>query len=154
MLFRYDFKKILDLGCGSGHKLLTYFQGLEVIGFEIEPTLQWLKNKYPNNRWELSDFKKPFKEPVDLVICCDVIEHILDPDALLRWISSIDCKLIVLSTPDRTIFKNEKGPPRNICHIREWTFEEFKAYISQWFTILDHKHMKKEKECQVIICTY
>ena len=155
---KYGYKRILDLGCGSGYKLVTYFGDFETIGFEIEPTLSWLKEKYPNKRWELSDFAKPFEEPVDLVICSDVIEHVLDPDKLLRWISLVDCKVIVFSTPDRTILvKNhrgrEKGPPRNKFHIREWNYKEFERYIGKWFTIIEHIHMKKENMCQVVVCS-
>jgi len=154
-----NYKKIVDLGCGSGFKLINYFSEFETIGFEVKKTFDWLRKKHPNRRWELSDFNKPFNEPVDLVICSDVIEHILNPDALLKWISLLDCKTIVISTPDRTILsrnnpQRELGPSPNPFHIREWNFQEFAKYISQWFAIVDHKHMVKQIDCQVVVCTF
>ncbi len=46
-----EYTSVLDIGCGSGFKLNKYFEDYNTTGMEIEPTLSWLKNKYPNNVW-------------------------------------------------------------------------------------------------------
>jgi SAM-dependent methyltransferase len=37
------YKKILDLGCGSGFKLLKYFSDFHTVGVDLEPTVKWLR---------------------------------------------------------------------------------------------------------------
>lgn len=94
-----------------------------------------------------------------MIICADVIEHLLDPDELLRWLSSIPFKKIVFSTPDRSFLVNElrssceMGPPHNPHHVREWNFQEFERYIIQWFHIDQHIHSKREFWTQIIVCS-
>ena len=39
---------VLDIGTGSGFKLLKYFNNYDTIGMDLTPTVNWLKSKYPN----------------------------------------------------------------------------------------------------------
>ena len=157
---KYNLKNVLDIGCGSGFKLMKYFKDCEPTGLEIEPTLSWLKNKYPNNNWQRSDFSKDIGD-FDLIICSDVIEHIEDPDELMSFIKKINFKILVISTPEReSIQKYQKGytwngPPMNLSHYREWAYEEFRNYISQFFDVRKQIMTKNKAEhrslCQVVI---
>src|SRR4051812_28257713 len=45
------YNKIADIGCGSAYKLIKYFSSCDTTGFEIEPTLSCLKERYPDRRW-------------------------------------------------------------------------------------------------------
>jgi len=95
-------ESIYDVGCGSAFKLLKYFKQFDITGFEIEPTLSWLKKRYPKHQWKLSDLSlRPTNKKVDLIICSDVIEHLVNPDELLNFINHLDFKYLILSTPDR-----------------------------------------------------
>lgn len=150
---------VLDIGCGSGFKLNKYFHNKKTIGLELEENIETLRKKYPNNRWELSDFKNPFKETVDMIICSDVIEHLVDPDELLEYIYNIDFKTCVLSTPERDVIygKDSMGPPnQNLSHVREWNTEELYKYIQDNFDIIEHYVDKANeahtvKQCQIIV---
>lgn len=156
-------KKIYDIGCGSGYKLLKYFSIYETIGYEIQPTLDFLIRTYPYRNWKLSDFNQnPELPDSDIIICADVIEHLVNPDALLNWIAKFDFKYLVISTPDRDLLthlwtdyiygpQSQSGPPVNIAHIREWSFQEFATYIIKYFDIVNHFHTEKEFWGQVII---
>lgn len=142
----HNLKSLLDIGCGSGYKLIKYFSDVDTIGMEVENTFDFLVLKYPNKRWVKSDFcdsqEKDFQEKVDVVIAVDVIEHLLDPDQLLTFMKSIDCKYIVLSTPERDRLQppgSTIGPPTNRRHIREWNFAEFETYVAMFFNIIEHK---------------
>lgn len=160
-----NFNKIIDIGCGSGFKLIKYFDDKETIGIETEPCLTFLKSKYPNKLWINSgEPEKSFinyKESCDIIICADVIEHILNPDDLLNHIKQYNFKYLVISTPDRAILKTMKeyglkawfGPPVNRSHVREWTFEEFNEYLKTHFKNVTGYHCKKQKECMFFVCT-
>ena len=154
---KYDI--VLDIGCGSGFKLNKYFHDKKTIGLELEQNIETLRKKYPNNRWEPSDFKKPFTETVDIIICSDVIEHLVDPDELLEYIYNIDFKTCILSTPERDVIygKDFMGPPSlNLAHVREWNMEELFEYIQNNFNIIEHyvdkaKEEHTQKQCQIIV---
>lgn len=133
---QYDLKKILDIGTGSGYKLLANFSEFETLGTDLTPTVNWLRKTYPDRQW--SDSLKPIPG-YDMIIASDVIEHIPDPDTLLDQIEASKPKFIVLSTPDRDLLnRTPDGPPKNPSHVREWTLLEFNAYISSRFEVLEH----------------
>lgn len=146
---QHKFKSVLDIGTGSGFKLLKYFQDFETLGIDVTKTVNWLKETYPDKKW--TDQFVPINN-FDLVISSDVIEHIPNPDGLLDLIEQCRPKLIVLSTPDRDLFKlGHNGPPVNRSHVREWTMPEFNQYISSRFEVLDHFISNKEQATQVIL---
>ena len=88
---RFDREKlqgriIIDLGCGSGYKLINKLGNFDTIGIEVEPAYSWLKKKYPERKWLLFDSVNSSELEAGLVICSDVIEHIPDPDKLMEFI--------------------------------------------------------------------
>ncbi len=162
LLNEHKLKTILDIGTGSGYKLVNNFRDKKFVGLDLEPNLSFLKKKYPLFDWRLSDFNKPPEGKFDLIICSDVIEHLLNPDELLEFIKKIDFEFLVLSTPERSVIQElqrsfgwdvkESGPPCNVHHIREWSQEELKMYIeSNGFVVEEHFMCPQQKECQVVL---
>ena len=131
---------VVDLGCGSGFKLLKYFRAKNTIGIDRAPTVEWLNRTYPDRIWvtqgEPVEHHRPYHT---LLICSDVIEHIENPDSLLDEILRIRPLRAVISTPDRVAIAlgTEDGPPRNCHHIREWTYDEFITYLSERFDVVE-----------------
>ncbi len=156
---------VLDVGCGSAYKLMTILKEFNTIGIETEPCYSYLQKTYPDRKWLLSgEQEKSFqqydeiKNP-DVVICSDVIEHIVNPDILVDYLLSLKAKYYILSTPCRQILcdhpkfsniykKSWNGPPINPCHVREWTMIEFKEYISKKFVLLASYYGDQQIECQ------
>jgi SAM-dependent methyltransferase len=145
--------KILDIGCGSGFKLMKNFADKETYGVELEPALSFLIEKYPERVWIESDFSRKFGVRFNVIICSDVIEHIGNPDELLEFINNQQFDHLVISTPAREMYQDEfiSGPPRNPCHFREWKSEEFKEYISQFFNVVDHSIMAYDGQFPQVI---
>lgn len=142
------FSSILDIGCGSAYKLIEYFADYETLGMDLPQTVNWLKEKYPTRVW--SDKFEPIIN-YDMIIAADVIEHIPNPNILLDLIENCNAKMIIFSTPDRNLLDNDKGPPHNLAHVREWSMSEFYAYIGSRFSILDHFISNRKQATQVIL---
>jgi len=136
---------IADISAGSGYKLEKWFPefiGERITGYDLAPTVKILKERYPNKTWVVSDFDSSPKK-VDLVICADVIEHVLNPDELMQFILKMDPEHLVISTPDRDLLvqllqRDNNGPSKNPYHVREWSFAEFAEYVTQFFDIVEH----------------
>jgi hypothetical protein len=133
-----NLSSLVDIGCGSGYKHVKFFGDYDTVGMEVLPTLDFLKETYPDRRWQLSDFNNPPRETFDMAICIDVIEHLLGPDELMDYIRQIDCKYVGISSPDRDHLggRGKIGPPMNEHHIREWSRDELVAYVSKYFTVI------------------
>jgi ubiquinone/menaquinone biosynthesis C-methylase UbiE len=136
----HGLKKVADIGCGSAFKLMKYFSDHETVGTDVPRTCEALRKRYPGRLWLDSDFTDGDAPTVDLAICSDVIEHVMDPDALVSFILRLTPKLVIISTPDRNLFRygTHNGPPHNPTHIREWSMPELHAYLSEYLEIEAH----------------
>lgn len=142
---------IVDVGCGVGTKLGYIHEQLpevEIIGIDQKNAIDYCKSNYDFGTWYSDDFEKPYNPKIrglktNLVVCADVIEHILDPDRLVSYIDKIlkPGGYLVLSTPERDILrgKNCNYSP-NKYHIREWNKTELKKYFkSKGYLALEEK---------------
>lgn len=150
-----NFKSVVDIGCGSGYKLIEYLGHMRTIGVELEPNYSFCKSTYPEREWLLSDLHTLPSITPDLVVCSDVIEHFVDPDMLLAYIKKLKPRVCIISTPDRDMMVqrynvNPDGPPINVHHVREWNMSEFNAYMREHFTVVEHH---RAGETQIITCT-
>lgn len=144
-----NLKSVWDIGTGSAYKLLKNFSEYDTLGTDLTPTVDWLRKTYPDRKW--SDSFEVF-HGYDMIICSDVIEHIVDPDLLLDTIEQAKPKFVVFSTPERMLFqRGHDGPPDNICHVREWTFSEFDHYIGSRFVVLEHFISNKSQATQCLL---
>ena len=138
--------KILDIGCGPARKLMTLLsQAVDVYGIDQESAIAFCKEQYTTGHFYTDNFEEPeliLNETFDLIICSDVIEHLEDPDVLLRYIRRFcsETTLVLLSTPERDRIRGENclSCPQPE-HIREWNSAEFSNYLeTRNFEILKH----------------
>gem|GEM_PF-514440 len=151
---RERFSTVADIGCGSGYKLVKYLGQYRTIGYELPQNVRELKTLYPDQRWETLSFDDRSTIRSDLVICSDVIEHLVDPDELMLFLQKQDFKVLVLSTPERDMVRGvaDFGPPANPAHQREWNFKEFQQYVEKFFDILEHKITNHQQGTQMVVC--
>lgn len=152
---QYNEPTIIDVGCGSAYKLIHMLGKYKTIGIEVEPTFSWLLNKYPHRKWLLYDPHNVTGLKADIVICSDVIEHLSNPDELMKFLSTINFSLLVLSTPERdeVCGRTDYGPPENTSHYREWNSAEFMSYVTKWFNVDEHYIYNDRSITQVLVCT-
>jgi glycosyltransferase involved in cell wall biosynthesis/SAM-dependent methyltransferase len=153
-----DVKTVYDVGCGSGFKLVKHFDDCRTIGFDLEPTVSVLRSRYPGRDWRVCDFRSDGLTKADLVICADVIEHVLDPEPLMHFIGRLAARYIVFSTPDRDLMypsgsAYRLGPPLNRTHVREWNSPEFEKFVSRYFRVQKHWITNRSQATQTIVCT-
>ena len=144
---KHGARNAIDLGCGIAFKLmeLIYPVCRGVTGVDQKEAIDYCRKTYQAGNFIVDNLDNPSAKPgiFDLVICCDAIEHLLDPDRLVEYIREIshNNSFIVLSTPERDIVRGKDcmGSPKPE-HVREWNREEFAAYLqSRGLKILEHK---------------
>ncbi len=155
LMSREGLRSVADVGCGSGFKLVNYLGQYDTTGYDVEQTVAFLRNKYPERTWRSVPFSERGLPSPDLVVCSDVIEHVPDPDALLDFIVGLSPRYVVLSTPDRDCLyrpgsRHHVGPPTNPTHLREWSFPELHAYIDSKLEVLDHRITNRAQGTQMI----
>lgn len=138
---RFGCRRIIDVGCGSARKLVGLHLRFDVLGIDREPNLERARRQLPSGTWIPADLESLesnlLAEPVlrdAVVVCSDVVEHLVDPSALLRslrgWLET--SPLCLISTPDRNLARGaeDHGPPANRHHVREWSLNEFEQLLA------------------------
>jgi SAM-dependent methyltransferase len=149
-----NLSSVLDIGCGPAVKMKLFFSDVakELAIIDQPLTEKVAKGNLPQANFygaNLEDSSFSMGKKFDLVICSDVIEHLVNPDSLLDIIKNhVKSEgMIVLSTPDRDLRRglgNKQSP--NKQHVREWNAAEFKKYLEySGFKIMEHNHLPLKK---------
>jgi 2-polyprenyl-6-hydroxyphenyl methylase/3-demethylubiquinone-9 3-methyltransferase len=148
-------KSCIEFGSGSGYKLNKFISPKlsNVSGVEMKHSVEYCKPKYPHISWYSNDFdsnENNVNTQYDIVVCFDVIEHLVYPEILLQKIKSFlkPEGYLLISTPDRDKLygKLHHGPPHNLKHVREWNMNEFACFLEhEKFTILSHLILPDQK---------
>lgn len=89
--YRTNIESILDIGCGYGFWLeFCRERGFNVFGFDVSPeTITWARDnfKLPVVQSTLKDFSS--KNNFDVIVMCDVLEHLENPNRELKKVWSI-----------------------------------------------------------------
>lgn len=130
-------KRLIDIGCGRGKKLISYAQDFEdIVGYDYGENIDYCKLNYPNGKWHSVDLETQiiggnFHDSV--VICADVIEHLITPGALIETLRNAakHAAYVLVSTPDRQRLYSDTNhsPPDNKAHVREWTLAELEGWF-------------------------
>ena len=141
LIKKMNISSVLDIGCGYAIKLMKFIHPVcnEVYGIDQENIINFCRKKYNLNIFLVDDIensKLDLKKKFDLIISCDVIEHLLNPDKLISYIKkySHENSYIIITTPEREILrgKNCNYSPKKV-HVREWNKIEFNNYLILFF---------------------
>lgn len=135
---------VIDIGCGRAGKLASLageYPEWSFVGVDFGDNLTWCRDNYAFGKWIEVDLESAERLPIDaslvrrsIVVCSDVIEHLLNPTptlSLIRRLLMEGSAAAVLSTPARECRSgyDAAGPPRNPSHVREWASDEFQALL-------------------------
>lgn len=129
---------VVDVGCGRAAKLVRLAGVAPLIGIDFGDNIAACRTLHPDHRWFEADLEldtgwADHAPDGALVICSDVIEHLVDPTRLLSGLRQVASRAaaVVLSSPERarTYGGSHWGPPSNPAHVREWTLEELRSLV-------------------------
>jgi 2-polyprenyl-3-methyl-5-hydroxy-6-metoxy-1,4-benzoquinol methylase len=145
-------KKIYEAGCGEGHLSLTLCKsGYEIRGSDIgEEAVEEAKSAAKQLGCDVQfDLKSIYdldkNDSEDLIICCEVLEHVDDPERALKSLASVAKEYIILSVPREPVWRflnlirmkyifslgNTPG------HIQHWSSGGFVKLVSKHFDIVE-----------------
>jgi trans-aconitate methyltransferase len=144
-------RRILEIGVGEGYVsgyLSERFPEKEFTGIDTsEPDLRALRAKFPRidaRRGSIYDLRR-LNPPYDLVLCCEVLEHLPDPALALENIGSMGAKHFIFSVPHEPWFmlsnlarmKNLLRLGNDPGHINHWGPRTFAELLSDRFEIVE-----------------
>lgn len=149
-------RSIHEVGCGEGYWVLNWNQqGIKARGSDFsEQVVKLARENAKNCDLSPNIFSVrsiydigPEKDSADLIVCCEVLEHLEDPVAGLKALQRVATDYVILSVPHEPIwrilnlirgkyftsFGNTPG------HIQHWSKKAFVVFISSYFDIIEIK---------------
>ena len=149
-------KAIHEIGCGEGYWVMQWCQqGIAARGSDFSSqVIQLARDNATENGLSPDVYKQcniydieAEHDSADLIVCCEVLEHLDDPAAGLQALQRVAEKYVILSVPrepiwcalnmlrGKYIFKLGNTPG----HIQHWSRSDFIKLVSQYFDIVEVK---------------
>ncbi|HEX7708487.1 MAG TPA: class I SAM-dependent methyltransferase [Thermoanaerobaculia bacterium] len=145
----HGIRSVVDVGCGTGIKLVSLIAPFAAVwGIDQLSAIEYCRSNHNVGEFIVADLEQAgFESDLEpgLIVCSDVVEHVMDPDVLLANIRGLCNRdtLILFSTPDRDRLRGADcltSPHPD--HVREWSAAEFTRYLEcRGFEVLDAKHL-------------
>jgi len=143
------YQNVLEVGCGEGiilYNMQNFLDGKKAAAVDLdEKEIETAKQNIPFADLRVaSAYQLPFVDnQFDLVICCEVMEHLENPAKALAEIHRVSKKFCLLSVPNEPLwralnmsrgaylssFGNTPG------HINHWTPRSFKKFVETNFHV-------------------
>lgn len=146
---------IHDVGCGEG-QIINQIENFKhpIIGSDIsQECLDFAKKNLSTKELDINFINKsvydlePSIHAADLVICCEVLEHLEHPEDAMDILTAITIKNLILSVPREPLWRI-----LNICrfkylsslgntpgHIQHWSKKKFIKFVSNFMYIEEVK---------------
>jgi 2-polyprenyl-3-methyl-5-hydroxy-6-metoxy-1,4-benzoquinol methylase len=156
-------ERILEVGCGGGHVLARFAQA-RVTGVDVSEEMLATARKNLAGRdaellkGELGDLALPDRS-FDGIVCTEVLEHVVDPDEVLRHIQRLvkPTGRVVITFPNDNLINGLKDairktgltalPPfRRVnwggdhYHFHVWSRHEMRALLSRYWSVVSEEY--------------
>lgn len=141
---------VLEVGCGEGHitaRLARTFPQASVLGTDFSNTILGIaRREYPEHHFEQrSIYDVGGDGPYDLVVACEVFEHLEDPERALEAVVAASRQWVVVTVPREPLWRvlnvvrgrylrdlgNTEG------HVQHWSRRQILAFLSTRLDIVD-----------------
>lgn len=146
-----NIEDITEFGCGEGH-LASYisdrYDEKKITATDFsEQIIKYAKEQNPrdNIEYKVVDIYNPSKkETADLILCCEVMEHLEEPEKALESIKNLGSKYVILSVPNEPAWRivqflsgnNIKELGNTPGHINHWSSKAFVSLVSNYFDVV------------------
>ena len=154
LIARSACESVLEIGCGEGvllHHLRPQLARARIVALDIDraDVTTALCNSPFANYAVASAYALPFREGAfDLAVCCEVLEHLDDPDQALREMQRVVSEYCVVSVPSEPIWRvlnllrgayvrqwgNTPG------HVNHWSHKTFRLCLERYFDVVETVH--------------
>jgi SAM-dependent methyltransferase len=142
-------RSFLDVGSGPGLKVARLIgpECADVVLIDQPSSRDLVARCAPGARFvgaDLDALDTALGRRFDLIVCADVVEHLANPDACLRFIRAhlAPDGRAVLSTPERDRLRGRgcmHSPHPD--HVREWNAREFRAFVESCGLVVDEQRL-------------
>ena len=145
---------IHEVGCGEGHWVLRWYsEGLDVRGSDFSSKVIEIardnarQRAVPDDRFKVLSIYDldSVADSADLIVCCEVLEHLEEPQRALESLQRVTRNQIILSVPREPVWRvmnlargkylaqlgNTPG------HIQHWSRRSFVGLISRYFEVVE-----------------
>jgi 2-polyprenyl-3-methyl-5-hydroxy-6-metoxy-1,4-benzoquinol methylase len=142
----------LEVGCGEGELALRAAEaGLSVHGTDVSESMIRIAQSRASERGLPVQFTvddvfalEATRPPPDLVICCEVLEHLAEPERALDKLFSLQANRYLFSVPNEPLWRvlnvmrgRYLGSLGNTPgHLQHWSRRQFLDLIGGRFTVL------------------
>ena len=149
-------RTIHEIGCGEGYWIFDWRkQGIEARGSDFSEKVIALARENAKDQGvspavfalrSIYDIE-PVSDSAEMIVCCEVLEHLDQPDAGLEALQRVATDYVILSVPREPIWRalnlvrgkylttlgNTPG------HIQHWSTRKFLDFAGQYFDIVEVK---------------
>lgn len=147
---------IHEVGCGEGYWVLDWNkQGIKARGSDFSEKVIALAHENAKDRSisptifaarSIYDIE-PGQDSADLIVCCEVLEHLEQPEAGLAALQRVATDYVILSVPREPIWcvlnlargKYLTSLGNTPGHIQHWSTGSFIGLVSRYFDVVEVK---------------
>ncbi len=144
-----EIKSLVEVGCGEGrvaHFLKELRPKLDIEANDVSPeVIAMAKKEYPGIEFSVrsaTDLKYR-NDSFDMVVACEVLEHLKDPDAAIREIKRVAKKYAIFSVPREPVWsilnlargKYIKDLGNTPGHLQKWGKKGFLTLLGRHFRV-------------------
>lgn len=141
---------IIEVGCGEGHvtDILLKNSQATIQALDISQTIVDIAKSAIDsplvNFQQLNIYDLAEKESADLVVCCEVLEHLETPEIGLLRLAEKAAPYAIISVPREPIWRILNFVRGSYCkdfgnspgHIQHWSQRQFIQFVKQKFEIV------------------
>lgn len=123
---------VIDAACGTGYGSAILAEvAKKVYAFDNQKVFDMEQWKKRNNKFELSDIEHKISYPkCDVFVCLETIEHLHDPEYLIKKAMQFTKRVFIVSSPNKPTTETN---PHHVSNVMEEVLDGYMEKYEDWF---------------------
>ncbi len=141
-------RSIHEVGCGEGDLAKQMPEDVAYFGSDVSNiVIDEARRKLPGRKFKVKSIYDltPGEDSAELVVCCEVLEHLDDPGRALETLAQLNAHFYLFSVPREPLWRILnvcRGAYWSACgntpgHVQHWSRRSFTKLIGRYFTICE-----------------